>query len=105
MSRLERSASTEDVQLLSPIEWRIAARLRARRRLLGLTLEQVGAAADMSFRRVHKYESGAVRISAANLWRLANALDVEVNYFFDDPAEALAREHGRDRQIDGRALP
>ena len=65
------------------VEQQIAMRLKSRRRLLGLTLQQVGRASGMSYQSIQKYETGLTRISAANLWILAKALQVEPNYFFD----------------------
>jgi transcriptional regulator with XRE-family HTH domain len=61
----------------------IGRRLRARRRLLGLTQAAVGEACSLSFQQVHKYESGLMAISASRLWKLSNALGVPVSYFFE----------------------
>jgi len=35
------------------------------------------------FQQIQKYECGANRISAARLWRLSEALEVPVGYFYD----------------------
>ena len=72
------------------VDRRIAARLRSRRRLLGMTLQEVADAADMRFQQVQKYETAHVRVSAANLWRLASALRVDISFFFDGLAAAPA---------------
>jgi transcriptional regulator with XRE-family HTH domain len=61
----------------------IGRRLRARRRLLGLTQAAVGEACGLTFQQVHKYESGLMVISASRLWSLSNALGVPVSYFFE----------------------
>ena len=61
----------------------IGRRLRARRRLLGLTQAAVGEACGLTFQQVHKYESGLMVVSASRLWSLSNALGVPVSYFFE----------------------
>ena len=65
------------------IDLHLGQRLRRRRRLLGLTQQQVANAVGIRFQQVQKYECGANRISAARLWELATALDVPVSYFFE----------------------
>ena len=69
----------------------IGRRLRARRRLMGLTQAAVGEACGLSFQQIHKFESGSMVISASRLWKLSNALGVPVSYFFEGlPAIASA---------------
>jgi len=65
------------------IDSHIAKRLRTRRRLAGLTLNEVACRAGVSFQQVQKYETAANRISAAKLWLLARALETEAGYFFE----------------------
>jgi transcriptional regulator with XRE-family HTH domain len=61
--------------MANDIDLHLGKRLRRRRRLLGLTQQQLAIAVG-------------VRISAARLWQLAEALEVPVSYFFDGLAEA-----------------
>jgi transcriptional regulator with XRE-family HTH domain len=70
------------------IDVHIGKRVRRRRRLLGLTQEQLAGACGVRFQQIQKYECGANRISAARLWRLSRALEVPVGYFFDGLDEA-----------------
>jgi DNA-binding XRE family transcriptional regulator len=60
----------------------IGRRLRARRRELRVTQKEIGRRAGVSYQQVQRYETGALRISAAMIWRLAIALDVSVPYLF-----------------------
>ncbi len=69
--------------MVHPVDLHVGRRLRARRRLLGLTQETLANSVDIRFQQIQKYESGANRISASRLWSLAKALDVPVSYFFD----------------------
>ena len=72
------------------IDVHIGRRVRRRRRLLGLTQQQVAGACGVRFQQIQKYECGANRVSAARLWRLARALDVPVGYFFDGLETAVS---------------
>jgi transcriptional regulator with XRE-family HTH domain len=65
------------------IDFHLGKRMRRRRRLLGLTQQQLAEACGVRFQQIQKYECGANRVSAARLWRIAGALDVPVNYFFE----------------------
>ncbi len=73
-----------------PVDAHIGARVRARRRLLGMRQESLGKALGVSFQMVQEYERGAVRISAAQLYDMANALDCPVGFFFDYMPAAIA---------------
>jgi len=70
----------------------LGARLRRRRLLLGLSQEAVAAHCGVTFQTIQKYESAEVRMSATNLWLIAQALDVPVSYFFDG-AEPFQRNN------------
>lgn len=65
------------------IDTHLGKRLRRRRRLLGLTQQQLAGAVGVRFQQIQKYECGANRISAARLWQLSEALEVPVGYFYD----------------------
>jgi transcriptional regulator with XRE-family HTH domain len=80
-----------------PIDLHVGARLRQRRRLLGMTQQKLAESVKIRFQQIQKYESGANRISASRLWALAKALDVPVAYFFeglDDRASQPAAANG-----------
>jgi transcriptional regulator with XRE-family HTH domain len=72
------------------IDFHLGKRMRRRRRLLGLTQQQLAESCGVRFQQIQKYECGANRVSAARLWRIASALDVPVGYFFDGLAEPNA---------------
>jgi transcriptional regulator with XRE-family HTH domain len=65
----------------------VGKRVRQRRRLLGLTQQQLAAAVGVRFQQIQKYECGANKISASRLWSLALALQVQPDYFFEGLAE------------------
>lgn len=80
----------------SDVEIFVGRRIRRRRRLLGLTQQDLGAVCGVSFQQVQKYECGYTRLSVAKLWKLASALRVDVAYFFEGLADTAAAAHVRD---------
>ncbi len=77
--------------MATDIDLHLGRRLRRRRRLLGLTQQQLALQVGIRFQQIQKYECGANRISAARLWQLAEALESPVNYFYDGLTEAMER--------------
>ena len=61
----------------------VGARIRGRRRELGLTQGELGRLVGLAHQTIHKFEGGASRICAEHLWRLSIALDVPVGHFFE----------------------
>jgi transcriptional regulator with XRE-family HTH domain len=71
----KRRATAEDVA--------IGEKLRALRLDHNLSQSELGREAGVTFQQLQKYESGANRISAGRLARVALALDVPVTAFYD----------------------
>lgn len=72
------------------IDMHLGRRLRRRRRLLGLTQQELAQACGVRFQQIQKYECAANRMSAARVWQLAEVLEVPVSYFYEGFAEARA---------------
>lgn len=66
----------------SGVDVMVGRRLRARRRLLGYSQQALGEACGVTFQQIHKYEAAVCRLSVVMLWKLAQALEVEISYFF-----------------------
>ncbi len=81
-------AVTEGVP--NPIDVHVGSRVRLRRTLLGMSQEKLGEAIGLSFQQVQKYERGLNRIGASRLFDLARALDVPVEFFFDEMSDDVA---------------
>lgn len=77
--------------MAADIDLHLGRRLRRRRRLLGLTQQQLAVQVGVRFQQVQKYECGANRISAARLWELAEALSTPISYFYDGLGETNER--------------
>lgn len=69
--------------MIDDIDLQLGRRLRRRRRLLGLTQEELGVCCGVRFQQIQKYESAANKMSASMIARLAQALSVEAGYFYE----------------------
>lgn len=83
---------------MDEIDIHLGRRLRRRRRLLGLTQQELAFACGVRFQQIQKYECAANRMSAARLWQLAEVLEVPVSYFYEgltrDERETIERDNG-----------
>ncbi|MEM7662382.1 MAG: helix-turn-helix transcriptional regulator [Pseudomonadota bacterium] len=61
----------------------VGKRLRRRRRLLGMTQQELAEQVGVRFQQIQKYECGANRMTSSRLYDLSKALNVSVQYFFD----------------------
>ena len=61
----------------------VGTRIRERRIMLGLTQHEVAELIGVTYQQAHKYEKGINRVAAGRLSRIAQALGVEVSYFFE----------------------
>ncbi|MGK7652480.1 MULTISPECIES: helix-turn-helix domain-containing protein [unclassified Roseovarius] len=82
-----------------PVDVHVGKRIRHRRWLVGMTQQQLAQSVGIKFQQIQKYETGANRVSASRLWDIADALDVEVSFFF----EGLDHENG-DKEV-GDMIP
>jgi transcriptional regulator with XRE-family HTH domain len=84
--------------MMDQIDIHLGRRLRRRRRILGLTQQQLAGACGVRFQQIQKYECAANRMSAARLWQLAEVLEVPISYFYEgltrDQREHMERESG-----------
>jgi transcriptional regulator with XRE-family HTH domain len=63
-----------------PIDVSVGARIRTRRRQLGISQGVLGQHLNLTFQQVQKYERGANRVSASMLVRTAEKLETSVGY-------------------------
>lgn len=79
------------------IDKHVAGRLRLRCSLLGLSMQEVAEALNLTYQQIQKYETGKNRISAGRLFELGVALSVPTTYFYEglyanDPLETALQE-------------
>ncbi|WP_162709777.1 helix-turn-helix domain-containing protein [Rhizobium miluonense] len=70
----------------SPIDVEVGKRIRAQRRLLGMSQSALAEKLDLTFQQVQKYEKGVNRVGASRLQRVADSLGVPISHFFDNAA-------------------
>ena len=73
----------------NPVDLHVGARIRMRRKLLGVSQERLAEQLGLTFQQVQKYERGANRVSASKLYEIARALQTSVAYFFDGLADTV----------------
>ena len=65
------------------VDVHVGKRIRQRRWLTGMTQQRLAELVGIKFQQIQKYETGANRVSASRLWDIADALDVQVSFFFE----------------------
>jgi len=60
----------------------VGARVKMRRRLIGMSQEKLAEQIGVAFQQVQKYEKGTNRIGASRLMKIAEVLGVSPAYFF-----------------------
>lgn len=75
------------------VDVHVGKRIRQRRWLVGMTQQKLAECVGIKFQQIQKYETGANRVSASRLWDIADALEVDVAFFFEglkSDADSLA---------------
>ncbi len=72
----------------SEIDRIVGERIRRRRVLLGLTQDQLADALGISYQQIQKYETGANRVSAGRLFKIAQTLEIRTGWFFEGIGDA-----------------
>ncbi len=76
----------------NPVDLHVGARVRMRRKFLGMSQEGLAETIELTFQQVQKYERGSNRISASKLYEISKALKAPVAYFFDGYGQSEAVE-------------
>jgi len=77
------------------INLHLGRRLRQKRRILGLSQQQLAGRLSIRPQQIQKYECGTNKMSAERLWQIAEELRVPISYFYDgieSPKEEEERE-------------
>ena len=87
-----------------PVDLHVGQRVRARRKMLGLSQTQLGKELGVTFQQVQKYERGTNRIGSSRLFRMSTTLDVPVAYFFEGAETKLPGYNDTMGALDGDAF-
>ena len=72
-----------------PVDVHVGKRVRHRRWMVGMTQQQLASKVGIKFQQIQKYETGMNRVSASRLWDIADALNVDVRFFFEGIDEGI----------------
>ena len=64
------------------VDRHVGEQIRVRRMMLGLTQQQMAGLIGVTYQQAHKYETGINRITAGRLYGIAQALGVDVSFFY-----------------------
>lgn len=81
-----------DDSRINPVDLHVGAKVRIRRKFLGLSQSDLANAIGLTFQQVQKYERGSNRVSASKLFEISNVLKAPVAYFFEGYAESETPE-------------
>lgn len=88
-----------------PVDAHVGKRIRHRRWMVGMTQQQLADKVGIKFQQIQKYETGMNRVSASRLWDIADALGVQIAFFFEGLAEGVEAHSGEgDMMADKEAL-
>ena len=79
---LRKRASVYDV--------RLGGRISLLRQARGISQVELARILGVTPQQLQKYERGSNRVSAIRLYEIASALDVRIQYFFDDMGESAS---------------
>ena len=84
-----------------PVDAHVGKRIRHRRWMVGMTQQQLAEKVGIKFQQIQKYETGMNRVSASRLWDIADALGVNIAFFFEgiDDSGALLLKTSSGRQV------
>ena len=92
-------ASYETRPRAQDIDRHVGTRMRERRIMLGLTQQQLADLIGVTYQQGHKYEKGVNRIAGGRLYTIAQALGVDVAFFYEGigapPSAGKPTEHQR----------
>ncbi len=82
---------------LGKVDHQVRKRIRQRRNALGMSQETLADALGISYQQAQKYEVGINRVAASRLWDIAEALEVDIGYFFEG-IQKMAKRKAKPRK-------
>jgi len=96
MAKRKRAQKRAEPKLVrpKPIDGHVGGRVRIRRLMLGISQQSLAARLGITFQQLQKNEKGSNRIGSSRLLELSQALDVPIQYFFDEMSSGMAATAG-----------
>ena len=79
----------------NPVDIHIGNRIRLKRQALGWSQDYLSKMLGITFQQVQKYEKGQNRISGSRLYDFAVLFGVDVNFFYQDMPQNVAKQSPR----------
>jgi transcriptional regulator with XRE-family HTH domain len=73
-----------DARRVTAVDAHVGARIRLRRKQLGMTQEALAKATGVTFQQCHKRERGENRVSVGALYDTASATGTPISWFFEE---------------------
>lgn len=74
----------QEKKVPNPIDVHVGSRVKLRRTMQNMSQEKLGEALGITFQQIQKYEKGSNRIGASRMQQISAALNVPVEFFFED---------------------
>jgi transcriptional regulator with XRE-family HTH domain len=82
-----------------PVDVHVGARIRLRRKEMGISQTDLADVLGLSFQQVQKYERGSNRVSASKLYDITNKLETPIEYFFVGLKTPLSGDTEGDKEL------
>ena len=82
-----------------PVDVHVGARIRLRRKEMGISQTDLADVLGLTFQQVQKYERGSNRVSASKLYDITNKLETPIEYFFVGLKTPLSGDTEGDKEL------
>ena len=76
--------------MFHPVDCQVGKTIRKRRKMIGMSQEELGKAVGITFQQVQKYERGANRVSCSRLAAIAKVLKTPIEAFFGEYGQGVS---------------
>lgn len=91
--------SKDTVKQPTDVDRYVGMQVRAARRELKLTQDELGQMLKITFQQVQKYERGVNRISSGKLYEIAHVLKRPLDYFYPEHTGEIDEDSGRTKAL------
>ena len=84
------------------IDTMVGKSIADRRRLLGLSQQDLAKVASVSVQQIQKYERSTNRVTCGKLYQFAKILKVSIEYFFEGIDDLLNKKSDKDKYEENR---
>ena len=86
-----KAQNRTEIDVIFTLDEELGRSICRRRKVLGMTQAHLGAAVGVSFQQIQKNECGVNKMSAVQIWKIANALGLSVDDLFADATRSTLK--------------